>query len=170
MTRAITMRGSIWAVLVTSIVSVYMVGSAGAQGARPGGPSQEMLAACATKTAGDACSSVGPEGSTVTGTCFAPRGLPLACRPVGGPRGPEGNAPPPATEQGTPIAATQADTSAVLCKSSRLQMNTVLGIQSDSTWTCADGQRVLTANGIPDHDIGTFPNAGNPGTDCRAAG
>ncbi len=35
---------------------------------------------------------------------------------------------------------------------------------SNSEWTCSETQRVLTANGIPDHDVGVFPNAGNPNT------
>ncbi len=35
---------------------------------------------------------------------------------------------------------------------------------STSQWTCPDDARVLMANGIPDHDVGTFPNANNPNT------
>lgn len=35
---------------------------------------------------------------------------------------------------------------------------------SSSQWTCSNGSRELTANGIPDHDVGTFPNEGNPNT------
>lgn len=35
---------------------------------------------------------------------------------------------------------------------------------STATWTCSDNARELTANGIPDHDVGTFPNANNPNT------
>jgi hypothetical protein len=35
---------------------------------------------------------------------------------------------------------------------------------STSKWICSDDARVLTANGIPDHDVGTFPNANNPNT------
>ncbi len=32
------------------------------------------------------------------------------------------------------------------------------------SWACNGTNRVLTANGLPDHAVGTFPNAGNPNT------
>ncbi len=35
---------------------------------------------------------------------------------------------------------------------------------STSQWTCTDTTRELTANGIPDHAVGTFPNPDNPNT------
>ena len=56
----------------------------------PGGgkkPTEAMLKACTAKKADDACSAEGPAGNTVAGSCFAPPGLPLACRPVGKPAG-----------------------------------------------------------------------------------
>lgn len=31
-----------------------------------------------------------------------------------------------------------------------------------ATWNCGDSLRGLSANGIPDHSVGSFPNAGNP--------
>ncbi len=37
-----------------------------------------------------------------------------------------------------------------------------LTITSESTWTCIDNERLLVANGIPDHAVGRFPNSGNP--------
>ncbi|ARD21259.1 YHYH protein [Shewanella japonica] len=33
---------------------------------------------------------------------------------------------------------------------------------SNAEWSCEGGERLLEANGIPDHDVGTFPNANNP--------
>lgn len=39
-----------------------------------------------------------------------------------------------------------------------------LNYTSTSTWTCTDTTRDLDANGIPDHEVGTFPNSGNPNT------
>jgi YHYH protein len=39
-----------------------------------------------------------------------------------------------------------------------------VNLQSTSSWTCSDTSRVLAANGVPDHAVGTFPNAGNPNT------
>ena len=35
---------------------------------------------------------------------------------------------------------------------------------STSDWICDGNSRILTANGIPDHDVGTFPNINNPNT------
>ncbi len=35
---------------------------------------------------------------------------------------------------------------------------------STATWTCTSTTRSLTANGIPDHAVGTFPNANCPNT------
>jgi hypothetical protein len=35
---------------------------------------------------------------------------------------------------------------------------------STADWFCDASNRTLSANGIPDHDVGTFPNANNPNT------
>ena len=35
---------------------------------------------------------------------------------------------------------------------------------SESEWSCNETERTLVANGIPDHDVGEFPNSGNPNT------
>ena len=63
----------------------------------------------------------------------------------------------PATPSGT-------STAAVACSYSTNVFNGAASVnaQSISTWSCSATQRNLTANGIPDHDVGTFPNAGNP--------
>lgn len=37
-----------------------------------------------------------------------------------------------------------------------------LTITSVSTWTCTDDTRELVANGVPDHEVGMFPNDNNP--------
>lgn len=55
-------------------------------------------------------------------------------------------------------------TAAVLCPYSQNTLNTTLNLTSSSSWTCSGSTRALTANGIPDHPIGIFPNAGNPNT------
>jgi len=44
------------------------------------GPPPEALQACSTKKMDDPCSFSGPRGN-MEGTCWAPQGLPLACRP-----------------------------------------------------------------------------------------
>lgn len=80
-------------------------GGQGPQGG-PGGqqhqhrtPPPEALAACKTLQAGQSCSFTSPRGAE-QGSCFAPEGKPLACRPnrVGGnaggpPNGGQGQAP-----------------------------------------------------------------------------
>ena len=57
-------------------------------------------------------------------------------------------------------------TSGVLCNYVDITPNSQesLSYTSTSRWTCPDDSRVLSANGIPDHDVGTFPNANNPNT------
>lgn len=37
-------------------------------------------------------------------------------------------------------------------------------LDSQASWTCSDTSRILSANGIPDHEVGEFPNSGNPNT------
>lgn len=39
-----------------------------------------------------------------------------------------------------------------------------LGVSSVFTVTMSGGDRVITSNGIPDHNVGMFPNSGNPNT------
>jgi hypothetical protein len=62
------------------------------------GPPPEALAACSSLTSGAACSFTSPRGPA-TGTCWAPEGKPLACRPKDAPpRGgtqPSGESAPP---------------------------------------------------------------------------
>jgi hypothetical protein len=57
-------------------------------------------------------------------------------------------------------------TDGVLCDYSDATFNSQpsLTYTSTSEWTCTDTTRELTANGIPDHEVGTFPNANNPNT------
>lgn len=58
----------------------------------------------------------------------------------------------------------ESDTDNVLCNYSNDTYNSSASVSTDSiaAWSCENGQRNLTANGIPDHDVGTFPNSGNP--------
>ncbi len=59
-----------------------------------------------------------------------------------------------------------ASTDGVLCDYSDSTFNNQpsLTYTSVSEWECAGAERQLTANGIPDHSVGAFPNAGNPNT------
>lgn len=56
------------------------------------GPPAEALAACKTLASGAACSFTSPRGAE-KGSCFAPEGRPLACRPARGPKGEGGQGP-----------------------------------------------------------------------------
>lgn len=65
------------------------------QGDRPPGPPPEAIKACEARKAGDACSFTASRGKE-DGSCWAPEGRPLACRPKGAPAGgPPGGAQPP---------------------------------------------------------------------------
>ncbi|WP_217697124.1 YHYH protein [Pseudocolwellia agarivorans] len=61
---------------------------------------------------------------------------------------------------------TQGSTDGVLCDYSYDAYNDSDSVQLNSTvtWTCSDEERELMSNGIPDHAVGTFPNANNPNT------
>ena len=61
---------------------------------------------------------------------------------------------------------TSLSTESVLCTYSQTTPNNQdsLTITSTSAWTCSNGSRFLTANGIPNHQVGVFPNEGNPNT------
>lgn len=48
------------------------------------GPPAEALTACKSLNSGDACSFTSPRGE-VSGSCAAPEGKPLACRPKDAP-------------------------------------------------------------------------------------
>jgi hypothetical protein len=52
----------------------------------PPKPPAEALAACKTLSSGQECSFTAPHG-TVKGTCWAPEGKPLACKPKDAPTG-----------------------------------------------------------------------------------
>jgi len=57
-------------------------------------------------------------------------------------------------------------TAGVLCEyyDSTPNAQASLTITSISEWSCSESSRVLSANGVPDHLVGTFPNANNPNT------
>ena len=67
-------------------------------------------------------------------------------------------------DDNTTLDSSEASTEGVLCDYSDTTFNAQpsLTYTSSSEWTCTGSMRELTANGIPDHDVGTFPNAGNP--------
>ena len=90
--------------------------------------------------------------STATLTLLALTSLP-AC---GG-----GEAVASTTTAGTP---TSGSTAGVLCAYSSSTFNSSTSVNATATanWSCNTTQRQLSANGLPDHAAGTFPNANNP--------
>ena len=69
----------------------------------------------------------------------------------------------PETTSGT---GTSESTDGVLCEYVYDEYNDSESVQtmSSSDWSCDGENRNLVANGIPDHEVGEFPNAGNPNT------
>lgn len=61
---------------------------------------------------------------------------------------------------------TASSSAGVLCDYLDVTFNDSASVNAESTsqWTCTDTARVLTANGLPDHAVGEFPNEGNPNT------
>ncbi|GAA0422524.1 hypothetical protein GCM10009133_33840 [Cocleimonas flava] len=59
-----------------------------------------------------------------------------------------------------------SSTNGIECAYSYSEFNDSASVNTTSTsdWTCSDTTRDLVANGIPDHEVGTFPNTGNPNT------
>ena len=68
----------------------------------------------------------------------------------------------PVTAVANPV--TNASTAGIRCAESVSVFNSSTSVNATSTaaWSCSSTERQLTANGIPDHAVGTFPNADNP--------
>ncbi len=47
---------------------------------------------------------------------------------------------------------------------SALNLSASVNLISKADWSCTGNSRVLAANGVPDHGVGTFPNPANPNT------
>ena len=39
-----------------------------------------------------------------------------------------------------------------------------IAANSEAEWSCSESERLLTANGLPEHEVGTFPSEANPNT------
>ena len=63
-------------------------------------------------------------------------------------------------------AVTAGSTDGVLCDYNYSAYNDSPSVAYTSTvqWSCSGETRALSANGIPDHEVGTFPNTNNPNT------
>jgi hypothetical protein len=64
---------------------------------------------------------------------------------------------------GSEVAPTEG-TGDILCAFSQSVYNDDESVEATSTadWSCDATTRSLSANGLPDHEVGTFPNANNP--------
>lgn len=87
--------------------------------------------------------------------------------PGGGPEGgPPGGMPPPSNATTTTLGKvlSTVSTQGVACSYSHNAMNPSASVKavSEATWSCTDKQRLIKANGLPDHAVGVFPNPGNP--------
>ena len=173
--------GSIGLIALTSITGASLYAQQQPERPERGRtPTDAMLQACVAKAQQDSCGVVGKDNAITQGSCMAPQGRPLACVPtgasglnLGGPRTPpqRGNGPPPQggvgppppqSNSGTKVSNTQSYTTGVLCNLQTDALNEQIGLQSQAKWSCDRGQRVLTANGVPNHLVGQFPNPANP--------
>ncbi len=63
-------------------------------------------------------------------------------------------------------SSSSGSTAGVLCAYNTSAFNSSASVNATATanWSCSTTQRLLSANGLPDHAVGTFPNANNPNT------
>ena len=61
---------------------------------------------------------------------------------------------------------TASSTAGVACSTSHSTYNASASVKATSTatWSCSSSRRMLVSNGLPDHEVGTFPNPDNPNT------
>lgn len=64
----------------------------------------------------------------------------------------------------TSSAGGTTSTAGVQCSYSYNAYNSSASVKMNSTasWSCTGTQRLLSGNGVPDHAVGSFPNANNP--------
>ncbi len=70
------------------------------------------------------------------------------------------------TGSGTTCNGPDTSTAGVQCSYAHNAYNASASVKTNSTvsWSCNGTTRAMTSNGIPDHDVGTFPNADCPNT------
>jgi hypothetical protein len=66
----------------------------------------------------------------------------------------------------TTSSTTGTSTAGVLCEYASSVFNSSASVNATATaaWSCGSTTRSVKANGLPDHAVGAFPNAGNPNT------
>jgi len=168
-------RTLLWAATLGATATLTVFGATqtnaqrGPGGAPPDGgqrATEAMLEACTAKQAEQSCSISNDNGTTISGSCRAPQGRPLACvskSGFGGDRQGSG-LPTGESNSGSQISSTQAYTAGIMCAYAVSARNEQTDLASTAKWTCDRGQRLLTANGVPDHIVGQFPNPANRNT------
>ena len=183
-------RKSLTPYLLTTMASLALVACGGGSSstAVPGAPT------IGTATAGDASVSIaftapasnGGEAITAyTGTCTGggvsktgtataspvvvtglSNGTAYSCSVTA--TNPVGTGAASSTVTATPVGASASgeSTAGVACSYNYSAFNSSPSVNATSTaaWSCDSTSRVLSANGIPDHNVGTFPNPNNPNT------
>lgn len=86
--RLRVLRAALASCMALHAIALYAQPTTG--GGMPPGPPPEALAACKALKSGQDCNFSSPQG-TLKGSCWAPEGKPLACRPF---NAPEGGMPP----------------------------------------------------------------------------
>lgn len=120
----------------------------------------------ATCTTGSNATSASGSASPITVSGLT-NGLTYACRVTATNAAGTGSA--SASVDVTPAVASPtgtASTAGTDCSYSESTFNSSASVNATSTatWSCGGGKRSLTANGLPDHPVGTFPNTNNPNT------
>lgn len=66
----------------------------------------------------------------------------------------------------TPAPGSDSETGSVACSYSYDVFNSSPSVNMNSVaaWSCSETERLLAANGVPDHAVGEFPNPANPNT------
>ena len=66
----------------------------------------------------------------------------------------------------TATPSTNGTTAGVLCEYATRAFNSSASVNACAIvkWSCSSTSRSITANGLPDHVVGTFPNVDNPNT------
>lgn len=86
----------------------------------------------------------------------------LALSACGGGGGDAGSTPAPSVP--TPPSGGSTSTAGVLCGLSGSEFNSDESVRLTATfsWACSSTARALVSNGVPNHEVGTFPGPGNP--------
>ena len=129
-------------------------GAAGSSGSATGG------SGASAGTGGNGASGTGGTGTGGSGTGGADTGG------TGGTDAAGSGGTGAAGSGGATCTGGTSTTAGVECAYAHSAFNSSASVKTDSTvdWSCSATLRSVVSNGIPDHDVGTFPNANCPNT------